>query len=114
MDCIPIYKCLAEEIRLRILHLLLEGPLCVCHVQAALQEPQAKISKQLAFLKRHGILRSSRKLNWTIYEISPQRHPVLEANLEALAQGAFTQAPFNADLDRLTRLDTTIACGASL
>lgn len=56
MDCISIYKCLCDETRLRILNLLQEGPLCVYHVQEALQVPQSKISKQLAYMKNNQLL----------------------------------------------------------
>ncbi|MBK1880639.1 ArsR family transcriptional regulator, partial [Pelagicoccus mobilis] len=42
-----VQSALADETRLRILNLLRGGPLCVCHVQEALQLPQPKISKQL-------------------------------------------------------------------
>ena len=60
MSPVPLYKSLADESRLRILNLLQSGPLCVCHVQAALQLPQPKVSKQLAYLKKNGLLTSRR------------------------------------------------------
>jgi ArsR family transcriptional regulator, arsenate/arsenite/antimonite-responsive transcriptional repressor len=44
---VQIYQCLCDETRLRLLHLLLQGPLCVFHFQAVLGEPQAKISRHL-------------------------------------------------------------------
>ena len=36
-----IFKALADETRLRILALLLEGELCVCEIIAALEIPEA-------------------------------------------------------------------------
>ncbi len=48
MSLIQIYQCLCDETRLRILHLLQDGELCVCHFQQILEEPQVKISKHLA------------------------------------------------------------------
>ncbi|PYK63832.1 MAG: ArsR family transcriptional regulator, partial [Verrucomicrobia bacterium] len=48
MDLIQIYQCFCDRTRLRILHLLRRSPLCVCHFQDILDEPQVKISKHLA------------------------------------------------------------------
>ena len=45
MSLVQIYQCLCDETRLRILNLLHEGELCVCHIQDILGEPQVKISK---------------------------------------------------------------------
>ncbi len=33
MDLIQIYECFCDQTRLRILHLLCQGPLCVCDFQ---------------------------------------------------------------------------------
>ncbi len=109
MDPIPIYKSLAEESRLRILNVLQDGPLCVCHVQEALQLPQSKISKQLSYLKKHGLLTSRRHNNWTIYELPNPTPELLEENLELL-QNTFGADPFLSDSTRLKNIDTSIAC----
>ncbi len=51
MDLIQIYQCLCDPTRLRILHLLTQTPLCVCHFQEILGEPQVKVSKHLSYLR---------------------------------------------------------------
>ena len=56
MDLVSIYQCLCDHTRLRILHALTGGPLCVCHLQEILGEPQVKVSKHLAYLKQHGMV----------------------------------------------------------
>ena len=33
-----------------------EGPLCVCHLQAVLDQSQVQISKTLATIKRYGAM----------------------------------------------------------
>jgi len=109
MDPVPIYKALADESRLRILNLLRDGPLCVCHVQEALQFPQPKISKQLAYLKKHGIVQSRRYNNWTIYEIPDEPHPLLSFNLSQLEE-TFNSLPYSQDSNRLKKIDTSVAC----
>jgi ArsR family transcriptional regulator len=40
MKLVQIYRCFCDETRLRMLHLLTRGPLCVCHFQDILREPQ--------------------------------------------------------------------------
>lgn len=84
MELVKIYDCLRDRTRLRILHVLAEGPLCVCHFQSILREPQVKISKHLAYLRRNGLVESERCGNWMIYRL-PRRIPsVLRANLKCL------------------------------
>jgi DNA-binding transcriptional ArsR family regulator len=56
MDLVTIYECLCDQTRLRILNLLCQGPLCVCHIQEILNEPQVKVSKHLGYLKAHGMV----------------------------------------------------------
>lgn len=109
MDCVSVYKCLADESRLRILNLLRAGPLCVCHVQEALRLPQSKVSKQLAYLKKHGLLKSRRHNNWTIYEIERDEGSLLDVNLKQL-EGIFDEGVFEEDQKHLSKLDTSIAC----
>lgn len=98
MNTVSIYKCFCDVVRLRILNLIQEGPLCVCHIQEILGEPQAKVSKQLGYMKKHGLLESSRRNNWTIYRLSETRHAIFETNLKCLqdCQGEFPI--FKADL----------------
>lgn len=110
MNCLSVYKCLCDETRLRILNLLGGGPLCVCHVQEALQLPQSKISKQLSYMKRHGLLQSRRHNNWTIYEIPEKPSPLLQENLRCLQDLLFSDPQFKRDRKRLSKIDTTIAC----
>ena len=64
-----VYRCLCDKTRLRILNLLSDGALCVCHLQEILEEPQVKISKHLAYLKTHDLVESERRANWMIYQI---------------------------------------------
>ena len=56
IELIQIYQCLCDPTRLRILHLLTQTPLCVCHFQEIFNEPQVKISKHLGVStrKRNG------------------------------------------------------------
>jgi len=95
---IQIYECLCDETRLRILHLLTRGPLCVCHIQAILREPQVKISKHLAYLRKRRLVECRRQQNWMIYQLPIKRPPELEKHLKCLQDCAGEQLQFAADL----------------
>lgn len=64
-----IFKALSEENRLRILSILLEGEMCVCEIEAALNLSQSNASRHLTALKQSGILESSKKAQWTYYRV---------------------------------------------
>lgn len=106
-----IYQCLCDETRLRLLHLLLQGPLCVCHFQSVLSEPQVKISKHLGYLKARGLVTASRNGNWMIYALPAERErsPEFAANLGCLQECVGGNAVFKRDLARLKKLDLTCA-----
>ena len=104
MDLIQIYECFCDPTRLRILNLLLQGPLCVCHLQDILDEPQVKISKHLLYLRQRGIVEVERCGNWMIYALPVKRGPELEANLKCLQDCAQTQPIFKKDLKALAAL----------
>ncbi|HEX9784874.1 MAG TPA: metalloregulator ArsR/SmtB family transcription factor, partial [Opitutaceae bacterium] len=61
MELVRIYQCLCDRTRLRIINVLAAGPLCVCHLQEILDEPQVKISKHLRYLKEHGMVEAERQ-----------------------------------------------------
>lgn len=98
MDVIHIYKCFCDRQRLRILNLLREGPLCVCHLMEILEVDQVKMSKQLRYMKELGILDSERRAQWMVYRLAEARHPVLEENLKCLQDCAGQELCFAEDL----------------
>lgn len=104
MDLVTIYECLCERTRLRILNVLLEGPLCVCHFQEVLREPQVKISKHLGYLKRNGLVEAERSANMMIYRLPAKRSPQLRANLACLHDCAQEERTFRDDLSRLAKV----------
>jgi ArsR family transcriptional regulator, arsenate/arsenite/antimonite-responsive transcriptional repressor len=113
---VQIYRCLCDETRLRLLHLLLQGPLCVCHFQTVLGEPQVKISKHLGYLKARGLVVAERRGNWMIYALPAERErpPELKANLACLQDCAAESAVFKRDLVRLKKLDLACAPGRAV
>lgn len=88
MEVINIYKCLCDGQRLRILNLLKDGPLCVCHLMEILASDQVKISKQLRYMKDLGLIEGDRVAQWMVYRIAETNSPLLEENLKCLQDSA--------------------------
>jgi ArsR family transcriptional regulator len=104
MDLIDIYQCFCDRTRLRILHLLFKSPLCVCHFQEILDEPQVKISKHLAYLRRRSLVATQREGNWMIYSLPLKTTDQLERNLECLQDCVRRDLIFKRDLQNLSKL----------
>ena len=101
---IQIYQCLCDRTRLRILHLLSKSSLCVCHFQEILGEPQVKISKHLAYLRKKGMVKPTRDQNWMIYSLPGKRTRELELNLKCLQDCVQSATVFARDLKKLAKL----------
>ena len=101
MRLLHIYQCLCDETRLRILLLLTRTPLCVCHFQTVLREPQVKISKHLHYLKSRGLVESRQHHNWRIYELPANPGYELEKHLRCLQDCIQESQLFRDDLKRL-------------
>lgn len=84
MEASDIYKCIADPQRLRILNLLDQGPLCVCHLQEILGVAQVKMSKQLAIMKQLDLLESHREGTWMVYSLSQPILGLIRTNLDYL------------------------------
>lgn len=104
MELIQIYECLCDQTRLRILHLLAQSPLCVCHFQDVLEEPQVKISKHLAYLRSRGLVEATREGNWMIYSLPQRPAPEWEKNLKCLQDCVQTDRTFARDSKNLAAL----------
>lgn len=98
MDLIAIYKCLCDRQRLRILNLLREGPLCVCHLMEILETDQVKTSKQLRYMKELGMVEGKRQAQWMIYRLAEPIPPLLSENLKCLQDCTGEDLCFQSDL----------------
>ena len=117
MELIQIYKCLCDVTRLRVLNVLAQGPLCVCHFQEILGEPQVKISKHLAYLRTRGLVGVERQGTWMVYALPAKPARELKANLACLQDCARENPVFQRDLARLRKLAPKFAgsspCGCA-
>lgn len=109
MRLVEIYKCLCDETRLRILHLLTRGPLCVCHFQEILGMDQVPISKHLAYLRERRMVISQRHGQWVIYSLPSRRSDELDLQLRCLQDCVQSNPVFKSDLKRLKKVQSE--CG---
>jgi ArsR family transcriptional regulator, arsenate/arsenite/antimonite-responsive transcriptional repressor len=111
MSLVQIYGCLCDQTRLRILNLLNSGPLCVCHVQEVLGEPQVKVSKHLSYLKRNGLVTATRQGSWMIYSLPARPSAALKRNLACLQDCAQEEPLFGRDAEKCRQLRSSLdAC----
>src|SRR5215510_13006270 len=78
-----LFKALADKTRLRILALLGNNEVCVCHIHDTLGVPQPTISRHLAYLRRSGLVAVRRDGVWMHYQVSGCLHPVIRGVLAA-------------------------------
>ena len=73
-----VFKALADKTRLRILALLGNNEVCVCHIHDSLGLPQPTVSRHLAYLRRSGLVDVRRDGVWMHYQASRSLSPVVE------------------------------------
>ncbi len=96
-----IFRALADQTRLRILHLLQSGELCVCHIVSVLEVPQPTASRHLAYLRRARLVVARKEGQWMHYSLAPARGKAHRMLLECLAQCYLEEPVFRNDKDRL-------------
>lgn len=70
-----ILKALSDETRLRLIHVLMQGELCVCDLTEALALPQTRVSRHLAVLKHAGLVQDRKKAQWVYYSLIQDKLP---------------------------------------
>lgn len=63
-------KSLSEEIRIRIVLLLMDREACVCELMEVFGMAQSKLSHHLRMLKDAGILQDTKRGKWNYYKIN--------------------------------------------
>lgn len=101
-----LFKCLADETRLRCVVLLhKEGKLCVCELTHALDLLQPKISRHLAQLRQSKLLLDSREGQWVYYQINPELPAWVCEILDVTAKQFANDDKQQKDSDRLQAMN---------
>ena len=98
-----VYAALADPTRLRILSLLSEDEICVCHIHASLDVPQPTASRHLAYLRKSGLVEARRAGSWMHYRLARVENPVIAAIVKA-ALHALTHAAISVKDERRLQL----------
>jgi ArsR family transcriptional regulator len=80
------FRAFSDETRLRILHLLQGGELCVCELMEALGLPQSKVSRHMAYLKAARLVDDRREGLWVHYSLTEPQNTIHACQLRCLSE----------------------------
>jgi ArsR family transcriptional regulator, arsenate/arsenite/antimonite-responsive transcriptional repressor len=81
-NTIQTQKAIAHPVRLRILSMLREGPLCGCQISAVVKLAASTVSEHLSELKKAGLVAEKKDGRWVEFRLAPSGSA--EAVLSAL------------------------------
>ena len=97
------FQALGDPTRLRLLNLIRDHEVCVCHLVEVLDCPQSRVSRHLAYLRAAGIVAARLEGKWMHYSLltPPDQGAalILRQTLKTLA----AEKPMQADQARLKR-----------
>src|SRR5271155_753352 len=79
-----MFRAFSDRTRLRILHMLRRGELCVCDIVEVLGVPQPKASRHLAYLRKAGLVEARKDGLWSYYKLAPSKNKFHGKLLECL------------------------------
>ena len=80
-----LFRAFSDRTRLRILHLLANGELCVGDLVNILRVPQPTASRHLAYLRRAGLVVTRKDGLWNFYKLAPAQSAFHRNLLKCLA-----------------------------
>lgn len=78
MDKSKIYHALSDPLRLTILYLIKDQPLCVCVINRFMRLSGSKLSYHLNILKESGLIEGETCGNWIIYSLTEEGRKYLD------------------------------------
>jgi len=84
LDLATFFSALADPTRLRLLHLMRDGEICVCFLQGVLRTNQPKVSRHLAYLRNAGLVEPKQDGKWMHYSLKKQDNDLQKILLETL------------------------------
>ncbi|HWN94069.1 MAG TPA: metalloregulator ArsR/SmtB family transcription factor [Methylomirabilota bacterium] len=104
------FRAFSDQTRLRILHLLRAGELCVNDLVEIINVPQPTASRHLAYLRRSELVITRKKGSWTYYALAPAANAFHKTLLECLGQ-CFDEVPeIQKDARRASKLKQQGGC----
>jgi ArsR family transcriptional regulator, arsenate/arsenite/antimonite-responsive transcriptional repressor len=105
-----MFRAFSDRTRLRILHVLQGGEVCVGDIVEILQAPQPRISRHLAYLRKANLVIVRKSGLWSHYSLAPAKTPFHRKLLECLAK-CFGEVPeLQADSARAAKIRKSGGC----
>jgi ArsR family transcriptional regulator len=105
-----MFRAFSDRTRLRILHVLQSGELCVGDIVEILQAPQPRISRHLAYLRKASLVTVRKSGLWSHYSLARAKTPFHRKLLECLAK-CFGEVPeLQADSARAAKIRKSGGC----
>ncbi len=105
-----MFRAFSDRTRLRILHVLQGGELCVGDIVEILRAPQPRISRHLAYLRKANLVMVRKSGLWSHYCLAPAKTPFHRKLLECLAK-CFGEVPeIQADSTRAAKVRKSGGC----
>ncbi|MHC4550246.1 MAG: ArsR/SmtB family transcription factor [Planctomycetota bacterium] len=105
-----MFRAFADETRLRILHLLCGGELCVGDLVEILGVAQPTASRHLAYLRRAGLVAARRQGLWHHYRLTAPADPLHRRLVECVESCFEDVALMRADRVRADRVWKSGGC----
>ena len=104
------FRACSDQTRLRILHLLQGGELCVNDLVEIIEVPQPTASRHLAYLRRAELVVARKQGQWIHYALAPARNTFQRKLLDCLSN-CFDEVPgIKRDSARAAKLRKSGGC----
>ena len=78
-----VYQALSDPLRLSILYIIKDQPLCVCVINRFMRLSGSKLSYHLNILKENGLIEGEYNGNWIIYSVTERGRHLLQCTEHA-------------------------------
>lgn len=109
-----MFQVLGDRTRLRLLNLMSRGEICVCYFVEILDEPQPKISRHLAYLRKAGLVAARRSGKWVHYSLRRPSDPALARILDAVLDSLGEDRQMTGDAEALRKVCCALRLPAAL
>ena len=104
------FRAFSDPTRLRILHLLQSGELCVGDLVKIIRVPQPTASRHLAYLRRAGLVVTRKEGLWTYYALAEAENPFHQKLIECLVHCFSEVHEFASDATRAAKIRQAGGC----
>ena len=104
------FAAFSDPTRLRILHLLRDGELCVGDLVTILDMPQPTVSRHLAYLRRSALVETRKHGLWMYYSLAPAKSEFHRKLLDCLTACFIDVPELKADARKAIKLRKADGC----